>query len=804
MNDNKQLKLLTRTDKSGNKSIVIYDTLADKYYNVSESDVEHIFDDNNELLSADVIRKYFNFKDPEWRKTHQPKPYYAKKVNLKDQMQKQQSEAYNQLLKSQMAIMFKSVGVTMDDIIRFNTKPTIATINQFSVNSNVRDELVKKYKEIEAQYKSSFKKNDTLGNILEDLYNANKNKPTDDGTAKLAVIETIQDSLQHLDEEEDKNAKLNVVNNCINKLQSLPADLSTNTLKKQCLTIRSKLLKDDENVVDIIEEFNEIADNTKKKIEDAMTPLEDLATYVGKNENNIEHVKDIKMPGSMSEFPQQYKRFINWDTLNFRKLMNLINIAKENDNVIQNSGYDIIVDSLGNNKFDLVFKSDQGESSKYHVELDPDNTFEDKLSKALVELNGNSLSNFDVDAYNNDINSIKRFDQFKVTSGNDKFESVKADYTIGKLPKNLQDIFKNFVRTDNQNKPIPADIDLEDYRKFHDTFINIADHDYIDYEDPYNLSIPYSEKEKSDPQVYLRPNVNDMKDMPDLSWIKVPLKVLENYPHGTTYDQIKHHEVNKINTKQTHSNTTLENYDNKSKPIADRVQADLEPGRIVRIDTNEDTKIKEYKKLYDKMTPEQYLEYSKENVPLYHINLANKKSKNKSDVDKLNKHLRDLAFKATDLAITAAEAEDKKNTTHTADLMKQQLQNIIDKKAWVYDPNRMQKLKTKSKPIYDEYHSQAYQYFNPSTYLNLNMPSRGISTGGNWTSDTLSRLDSLYNRIFKSAGYIAGNWTSDTLSRLDSLYNRVMSSSGVCGTPGGNWSSDTLSRLDSLYNRVMA
>ena len=116
----------------------------------------------------------------------------------------------------------------------------------------------------------------------------------------------------------------------------------------------------------------------------------------------------------------------------------------------------------------------------------------------------------------------------------------------------------------------------------------------------------------------------------------------------------------------------------------------------------------------------------------------------------------------------------------------------------------MQKLKTKSNPIYDEYHSQAYQYFNPSTYLNLNMPSRGIPTGGNWTSDTLSRLDSLYNRIFKSAGYIAGNWTSDTLSRLDSLYNRVMSSSGVCGTPGGNWSSDTLSRLDSLYNRVMA
>ena len=786
MNDNKQLKLLTRTDKSGNKSIVIYDTLADKYYNVAESDVEHIFDDNNELLSADVIRKYFNFKDPEWRKTHQPKPYYAKKVNLKEQMQKQQTEAYNQLLKSQMAIMFKSVGVTMDDIIRFNTKPTIATLNQFSVNSNVRDELIKKYKEIETQYKSSFKKNDTLGNILEDLYNANKNKPTDDGTAKLAVIETIQDSLQHIDDEEDKNAKLDVINNCINKLQSLPADLTTNTLKNKCLRIRAKLKQDDEDVKEIVDEFNEAADNTKKKIEDAMSPIEDLATYVGKNMDKIDFVDEVKLPGSMSELPQTYKRFNDWNTLNYRKIMNLINITKDNDNIIKNSGYDVVVKSLGDNKFDLVFNTDDGESSKYHVELDPNNTIENKLSETLVELNNSSLSDFDTVAYNDSINNIKRFDQFNLNTGKDKFEPVKAEYTIGKLPKNLQDIFENFIGN-NKN----SNIDLEDYRKFHDTFINIADHDYIDYDDPMNLDIKFNRTKKNEnPQLYLRPNVDDMKDMPDLSWIKVPLKVLENYPRGTTYEEIKQHEVNDIDTVNKRKPDPVENYDKDGRPIADRIASDLDNDRVVRIEKKEEgTKLVQLNNKYGRMTLPQYMKMWQDGeTPIYHINLADKDSKSKATVNKLNKKLRDLAFQATDKAIHDEANEDKAN------LMKQQLQNIVDKKSWVYSRDKMDHLATDSAPIYDPYHKQAYQYFNPSTYMDLKMPSKGLC--GNWSSDTLSRLDSLYNRIFGSGG----NWSSDTLSRLDSLYNRVMSSSGVCG----NWSSDTLSRLDSLYNRVMA
>ena len=806
MNDNKQLKLLTRTDKSGNKSIVIYDTLADKYYNVSESDVEHIFDDNNELLSADVIRKYFNFKDPEWRKTHQPKPYYAKKVNLKDQMQKQQSEAYNQLLKTQMLVYFKDVGVNMDDIIRFNTKPTIATLNQFSVNPNVRDALIKKYKTIETQYKSSFKKNDTLANFIQDFYDTAK-RPANNNELMRGVIDSVKLDLSNINGAADVNVQVATIQNCINRLDSVSDPTLVLPLKKKCLELRKKFVdkanddSEDDGVVEVdkLDEIEEAADVATSKLERQSGPIADLSKYMV--DNDI-HNYTGTLPTMMSDVPFSFEKFGDWNTIPYRKILNLAAIANDPDNKIAKSNYDIVVNKIGDDdsihkySLDFVTKTDKKKSSKIDVELNSDNTFENAIITELDKLNGKELSDFNVKNVNNNINNIKEFSKFHINENtNSVFEPVSSDLTDKlELPEDLSDKLNNFV----------VKLPDEDYNKFRELYQSKAmEWEYIPFDDPYTA---FADSFKdgvvtSYPNFLNRSSLQYYKDHPEQftnipidkfsETVKIPLNILKSYKPGTTIEKIAESEsvskdykkLSKLNIEDPHYKTL------KNQGEVDDMYEEVKNMKLGDYIKNDYGKNGVYFAYYTGNIP-------KDSEALY------------GKLTAINDKLRDLAWRTTD-------AKTKELTEQQQKSIRTQMQDIVDGKAWRYHiTTEYAKKKNKNNEDvdttpYDPTHYNTARYYNPSKSFTYGVDnpvkpkeSKGFY-GGNWTSDTLSRLDSLYNRIFSSSG-VCGNWSSDTLSRLDSLYNRVMSSGGVCGTPGGNWSSDTLSRLDSLYHRVMA
>ena len=803
MNDNKQLKLLTRTDKSGNKSIVIYDTLADKYYNVFESDVEHIFDDNNELLSADVIRKYFNFKDPEWRKTHQPKPYYTKKVNLKDQMQKQQTEAYNQLLKSQMLAYFKDVGVTMDDIIRFNTKPTIATLNQFSVNPNVRDALVKKYKAIETQYKSSFKKNDTLANFIQDFYDTAK-RPANNNELMRGVIDSVKLDLANINDALNVNDQVTTIQNCINRLDSVSDPTLVLPLKKKCLEIRKSLVdkakkaadddesEEDDSIIEIkdIDEIKNIADTATSKLEKQSGPIAEYEAYIVKHD--IHHPTG-QSPAMMSDVPFLFENFVNWNTTPYRKIINLAAITQDPDNKIGKSNYDIIVTKNGNDgsihKYSLDFqtKTDKKKSSKIDIALNDNNTFESALISELDNIENQDLSNLNIKNIYDSINDIKEFSKFHIEEDtNSMFKPVKSDFTEElELPEDLNVKIKNFVH----------DLPEEDYKKFRVMYQSKAmDWKYIPFDDPYTA---FADKIKDNamaknPNFLNRPTLQYYQNNPEQftnipmdkfkEIVKIPLNILKSYKPKTTIERIAELEV-------------------APKDYTQLVKSEVEAPHFKELHNQQEV-IDMFNEIKD-MSLDDYIGSDYGDNGVYYVWYTGDKPKGSVlKIKEFNNKLKTINDKLRDYAWSATMVKIGELTEQQQNSIKQQMQDIVDGKAWHYNITTDYTKSRKTETPNDPTHYNAAMYYNPSTAFDYGVDnpikpkeSKGFY-GGNWTSDTLSRLDSLYNRIFRSAG----NWSSDTLSRLDSLYNRVMYSSGVCG----NWSSDTLSRLDSLYNRVMA
>ena len=75
-----------------NDKLYLYDEIKDKYTPIEPDDLEHILDDNNELLSDETIKNYFKFKFNKFKVNK--KGYTSKKANIKQEYKEATDMSY--------------------------------------------------------------------------------------------------------------------------------------------------------------------------------------------------------------------------------------------------------------------------------------------------------------------------------------------------------------------------------------------------------------------------------------------------------------------------------------------------------------------------------------------------------------------------------------------------------------------------------------------------------------------------------------------------------------------------------------
>lgn len=152
------MKLITKDDK-----LYVYDPSKDKYYLLSESDLDFVIDDSEtdsdgkpKLLSDEQVRRYLEDKyGPKKKTKEQQKGFYSKKADIKDEYAKvQKAITDNEFIHSVYDTIKKynkdnnkNEALSSYDIVRLVKNPTLSTVKSFtSIEDNdLKNQLIDLY-----------------------------------------------------------------------------------------------------------------------------------------------------------------------------------------------------------------------------------------------------------------------------------------------------------------------------------------------------------------------------------------------------------------------------------------------------------------------------------------------------------------------------------------------------------------------------------------------------------------------------------------------------------------------------------
>lgn len=211
------MKLITKNDK-----LYVYDPSKDKYYLLSESDLDFVIDDSEttsdgkpKLLSDEQVRRYLEDKyGPKKKTKEQQQGFYSKKANLKDEYAKvQKSITDNEFIHSVYDIIkdyndkksaeavendepFEEQKLSSYDIIRLVKNPTLATVKSFNgINNDLKNEIFDKYSQLQKNNMLESDKENSFLSIFPELIDVmlTGNSDVFENTAKDLYIGILQD-----------------------------------------------------------------------------------------------------------------------------------------------------------------------------------------------------------------------------------------------------------------------------------------------------------------------------------------------------------------------------------------------------------------------------------------------------------------------------------------------------------------------------------------------------------------------------------------------------------------------------------
>ena len=211
------MKLITKNDK-----LYVYDPSKDKYYLLSESDLDFVIDDSEtdsdgrpKLLSDEQVRRYLEDKyGPKKKTKEQQQGFYSKKANLKDEYAKvQKSITDNEFIHSVYDIIkdyndkksaeavendepYEEQKLSSYDIIRLVKNPTLTTVKSFNgINNDLKNEIFDKYSQLQKNNMLESDKENSFLSVFPELIDVmlTGNSDVFENTAKDLYIGILQD-----------------------------------------------------------------------------------------------------------------------------------------------------------------------------------------------------------------------------------------------------------------------------------------------------------------------------------------------------------------------------------------------------------------------------------------------------------------------------------------------------------------------------------------------------------------------------------------------------------------------------------
>ena len=153
-----------------NDKLYLYDEIKDKYTPIEPDDLEHILDDNNELLSDETIKNYFKFKFNKFKVNK--KGYTSKKANIKQEYKEATDMSYKSFLINKF---LNSVnGLSEIDRFAFIKSPTLSTIKRFSVSEDTKKDLINIFNDITGKFQIVKDKGDDIDDLITYINKNNK------------------------------------------------------------------------------------------------------------------------------------------------------------------------------------------------------------------------------------------------------------------------------------------------------------------------------------------------------------------------------------------------------------------------------------------------------------------------------------------------------------------------------------------------------------------------------------------------------------------------------------------------------
>ena len=452
------MKLINKDNK-----IYLYDNIEDKYKLISPDDLEHILDDNNQLLPDETIRIYFNFKEGKYKGNK--KGYIAKKANIKQEYK----EVLDTTQKNYIVQKFLNdvTGLNEIDKLAFIKKPSISTIKRFSIDENTKNRLINKFNEISKNYITIKDDGDDIDDMFDYFLSNNVNV-----SLSKAAREVVKNILK--DFREGKITVLDVKDKLLLNKDKFYNPNKPDNYEKFIEFLEQTILKysnDELKNKDKNEEINNALNTVNKKIDET---IPDLKTLVLSNDQfeNEEAFNEASYLNKNNKFipseifkSSKIKQFDNIYFGTNAKAYRILKYLSTNESLnINNIEYD-------DDKDTIKITLDIGEIT---IPLDKDQYLYQPLKTIIKE------SEKDIDKFNfpddifdnqgNDINTLKKLsistDKTKKYSMKDKNKSI-FDYKI--TDEDIEDIL---------NK-LGNDITTSEYVNFIDYYYENYDKDYI-------------------------------------------------------------------------------------------------------------------------------------------------------------------------------------------------------------------------------------------------------------------------------------------------------------------------------------
>ena len=753
------------------KKIYLYDEYNDKYIPVEPDDLDHILDEDNNLLSDDAIYKYYKFKRDDFKVNK--KGYVAKKINiLQEYKSDMETTQKNYIINKFLNDIY---GLSDIDRLAFIKNPSKQTIKRFSTDEETKKRLMDKFDSLSDSY-ITLKDN---GDFIDDMINYFVDNKLDVNISK-AIKENVKQSinnylkdpeytkdrlLKYLEVNKDKFYDSKNPDNYIKILTYINEKIiplkDKNEIKE--VPTEPKIIKEDDVQEKVLKEFNEIINETIPDKENKVLSNNEFDNKDGFNEakellnNNKFTPSNIFKSSHINNYKDAY---FGTNSKAYRTLKYLYNKDLINPNDIE-----VLEDYVKDDNLTVYNIPLKNKLGKLKLTVDKTQYLGDELNKNIG--NSEAFKNDIIFEGKNDINDLLKYE----TKSNKNYNKYDDDYNVFTEDINNEEIQNviNNVNYDITNKEFIDFIEDDYYNKYNK---NDKDNKYIKpnkkYEGTYTK---YTTNTEANKRLYSILPKELIKPLTPYDVNRMASKYFDFMTkEKKRYDDVKYdfktykENITNFTEEKKKYDSLVDTYTNENKILTKKKKKTQNDMKNIK---NNKQLIKDNQNLRD--------EYNQK-VINNTISLNNLAEKNDDiilgdDIDnyKINENFKPEYDFYNDKDFKKLEIDEDKQEEYKT-MFENYFNDIVDNKFYYTTDDKIVDYtnRTKNKPLNQQSVNKEmldYYKYNKYRYDKDIKPIKDLIGNGSWSYNVLKRIDELNKSLHKSAG----SWSYNVLKRIDEL-----------------------------------